>query len=313
MRSMIRQLLPKPAVNQLKRWRTVYRTTIAGVRHASDYWTRHHVEIPGEGFRTVTQSLSHYKWRNQVNPGHIELMPVDDVSGRVVLDYGCGPGNDVIGFGHFSRPARLLACDVSPTALAIARARAAIHGINAEFSQLQESPVVLPYENACIDVINTAGVLHHTPDPTAILREFHRVLKPGGEVRIMVYNRDSIWMHLYLSYILMIEQGQYRGMSPDEAFHLTTDGESCPIARCYRPAEFMAVGREAGFDASFHGAGMTIAELEVLPRRWSAVQDRRLAEESRDFLYSLYLNDRGWPVHAGNVAGRNGYYRFHQR
>jgi hypothetical protein len=108
----------------------------------------------------------------------------------------------------------------------------------------------------------------------------------------------------------MIEQGQYRGMSPDEAFHLTTDGESCPIARCYRPAEFVAAGRDAGFDASFLGAGTTIVELEVLPKRWAAVRDRRLAEESRDFLYSMRMNDRGWPVHAGNVAGINGYYRF---
>jgi ubiquinone/menaquinone biosynthesis C-methylase UbiE len=310
---MIRQLLPKSGVNQLKRWRTAYRTKVVGVARSSDYWTRHHVQTPGEGFRTVAQSLAHYNWRNRVNPGHIELMPVDDVSGRVVLDYGCGPGNDIVGFGHFSRPARLLACDVSPTALAIARQRAALHDIKVEFSQLQESPVSLPYEDACIDVIHSAGVLHHTPDPTAILEEFHRVLKPGGEVRIMVYNRDSIWMHLYVSFVLMIEQGQYRGMSPDEAFHLTTDGESCPIARCYRPEEFLAAGSGAGFDARFLGAGVTITELQTLPRRWSAIQDRRLAEESRDFLYFLRLNDRGWPLHEGSIAGINGYYRFHQR
>ena len=31
-------------------------------------------------------------------------MPVNQADGLVVLDYGCGPGNDLVGFGHFSNP-----------------------------------------------------------------------------------------------------------------------------------------------------------------------------------------------------------------
>jgi ubiquinone/menaquinone biosynthesis C-methylase UbiE len=240
----------------------------------------------------------------------MELMPVDDVSDRVVLDYGCGPGNDVVGFGHFSRPSRLLACDVSPTALRIAGRRAALHGLNVEFTQIRESPVHLPFPDASIDVIHSAGVLHHTPDPGAILAEFGRVLRPGGEIRVMVYHRDSIWMHLHASYVLMIEQGLFAGLTPDEAFHLTTDGESCPIANCYQAEEFLAIAHAAGLAGTFVGAGMTTQELEVLPRRWAAVSDRRLAEESRDFLYGLRFDDRGWPVHNGRVAGVNAYFRL---
>jgi SAM-dependent methyltransferase len=258
----------------------------------------------------VADSLRHFAWRNTVNPGHIELMPVDDVTGKVVLDYGCGPGNDVIGFGHYSRPARLLACDVSSTALALARRRAALHGITVDFRQITDQPVDLPFPSASVDVIHTAGVLHHTSDPLAILREFRRVLRPDGEVRVMVYHRESLWMHLYVSYVLMIQQGLYRGMTPDEAFPRTTDGEDCPIARCYRPEEFIAVAEGAGLSGEFLGAGITLSELDLLHLRWTALGDTRLPDEAREFLYHLTLNDRGWPLIRGTVAGVNAYFRL---
>jgi hypothetical protein len=127
----------------------------------------------------------------------------------------------------------------------------------------------------------------------------------------MVYNRDSVWMHLYVSYVLMLEKKLYRGLTPDEAFALTTDGEACPIARCYRPEEFVALGHSAGFTAVFHGAGITTTELENLPKRWAALNDRRLPEESREFIYSLTFNERGWPLYKGKVAGIDGHYRFY--
>ena len=51
--------------------------------------------------------------RNSIYPGYIELMPVNQADGLVVLDYGCGPGNDLVGFGHFSNPKKLIGADVS--------------------------------------------------------------------------------------------------------------------------------------------------------------------------------------------------------
>jgi SAM-dependent methyltransferase len=306
----VQRLVPKSFQATLRQLRSRRRVSRAQSTDPVDYWTRHHVAAPDGGFSSVDASLAHYTWRNHVNPGHLELMPVNDVSGKVVLDYGCGPGNDVIGFGHFGKPARLLACDVSPTALALARRRAALHTFDVEFSRIADSPVDLPYESASIDVIHSAGVLHHTSDPAAILREFRRVLRPNGEVRIMVYNRNSLWMHLYVSYILMIEQGLYAGMSPDEAFPRSTDGEDCPIARCYRPEEFVALGAASGLTGKFVGAGITLTELELLPRRWQALADPRIAGESREFLYELTFDNRGWPRYRDEVAGVNAYYRF---
>jgi SAM-dependent methyltransferase len=47
------------------------------------------------------------------------------------------------------------------------------------------------------------GVLHHTPNLDASLREIHRVLRPGGEARIILYNRHSL--HYWLGQVFWEE------------------------------------------------------------------------------------------------------------
>ena len=122
---------------------------------------------------------------------------------KVVLDYGCGPGNDLVGFSIHSKPKRLIGVDVSTSSLAEARKRVALHNApNVEFVHLDNPMGPLPFPDASIDIVHCAGVLMVLPDVQATLREFRRIVKPDGYSQIMVYNYDSIWMHLYCSLYL---------------------------------------------------------------------------------------------------------------
>jgi len=275
-----------------------------------EYWSGYHVEIPTDGFSSVDDSLEQFDWRNHQYPGYIELMPVDQANDLVVMDYGCGPGNDVVGFGHFSKPRELHAVDVSRKAIEIARNRATHHGIPVTFHNIKEAPVSIPLESKSLDLIHSSGVLHHTPDPLAILKEFRRLIKDDGYAQIMVYHYDSLWMHLFTAHKMMLVQGLYQGLSKREAYEKTMDGEDCPIALCYASQEFIDLAREAGFGCEFTGASMSILELELLPTRFEAIRDRRLDTESRKFLCDLTFNDRGWPLHNGVVAGVNACFRL---
>src|SRR5262249_40539602 len=159
----------------------------------TDYWTRYNVTLNHQ-FASAEESLAYLRWRNDQYFGYSELMPVSGHDGRVVLDFGCGPGHDLVGFATASRPARLIGIDISRTSREEARARLALHGADCDLVLL-EADAELPFETASIDYIHSSGVLHHLADPLAALREFHRVLRPEGVARVMVYNYDSVWLH----------------------------------------------------------------------------------------------------------------------
>ena len=56
----------------------------------------------------------------------------------------------------------------------------------------QASVLDLPFEAATFDRVYTIGCLHHTGDIPRAVGELHRVLAPGGEAVVMLYNRWSI-------------------------------------------------------------------------------------------------------------------------
>jgi ubiquinone/menaquinone biosynthesis C-methylase UbiE len=50
----------------------------------------------------------------------------------------------------------------------------------------------LPLADGTFDLVYSWGVIHHTPDTGRAAREILRVLRPGGRLCVMVYNRHSL-------------------------------------------------------------------------------------------------------------------------
>ena len=276
---------------------------------STDYWTGFNVTLHHR-FASAAESVEYFHWRNDQYPGYIELMPVTGQDGKVVLDYGCGPGHDVIGFGAYSKPRRLIAADVSASSLAEAHHRAGLHGFDVEFLRIDEKDNRVPLETASVDYIHSSGVLHHIADPGKALRELARVLTRDGRMRVMVYNYDSVWLHLYVAYMLRIKQGAYPGLTLREVFTKTTDGPDCPIANVYKPEEFSALAEQAGLACRYLGAGISNFELKLYAERFDAIMDRRLPAEHRDFLKHLEIDRHGYPLHRGVYAGIDGCFEL---
>ena len=281
-------------------------------KNVTDYWTKHRVTKGiKETFNSVTESEDFFYWRSLQYLGYLELMPVNQVTDMVVLDYGCGPGHDAVGFLMCSKPKRLVCADVSPTSLAIAKERVRLHEEkNVEFVQIDESSITLPFEDNTFDVIHCSGVLHHIKEHKKVLQEFKRIIKPNGYAQLMVYNYNSLWMHLYINYSLRILEGRYKGLDNREAFARSSDGPGCPIADCYTPDEYISfVQSVEGLKCELTGASISSKEMNLLPLRYDALKDIKLSRESREFLYSLTFDDRGLPLYNGVVAGGNASYR----
>jgi ubiquinone/menaquinone biosynthesis C-methylase UbiE len=288
------------------------RSRVAEERDEVDgYWNEHTVN--STPFATARASEKYLEWRFEEYPLFRELSGLwGDHDGEVVLDYGCGPGNDVVGFLIHTGASRVIGMDVSRKALELARRRVALHRVppeRVELVELTDSSPEIPLPDRSVDFFQSQGVLQHTSDPLAILRELRRVQKPGGEARVMVYNRESVWLHLYVAYSVQLLEGRYADLAVEDAFQHCTDGPECPIARCWRGDEFVALCREAGFEAEFLGGYLSRHELDLLDRHLAdAIADPHLAEEHRAFLGELEVDESGYPRHGDRYAGIGGAY-----
>lgn len=278
-----------------------------------DYWTGHTVN--STPFRSAAESRRYLEWRGREYPLFHELTGLwNGIEGRVVLDYGCGPGNDLVGFAAHGQAARVIGVDVSESALALARQRLGLHDIDPSRVRLvkaNDSEPHLPLDDASVDFISCQGVLHHTSHPRAILGELRRVLRKDGRAVVMVYSRRSLWFHLYVAYQRRLVEGIDAELPVAEAFRRSTDGPECPIATAYEPEDFAAICGEAGFEAKFVGGYFALRELDLYRRLAStAAADPRLDPDHRAFLASLLPDRRGYPRFGGLPAGIGGTYHI---
>jgi SAM-dependent methyltransferase len=105
-------------------------------------------------------------------------------AGERVVDVGSGGGIDsLIAASMTGDQGRVIGIDMTPEMLAKARASAsAIGATNVEFREGHAE--TLPVENGWADLVISNGALNLCPDKLQILREMHRVLRPGGRLQV---------------------------------------------------------------------------------------------------------------------------------
>lgn len=108
-----------------------------------------------------------------------ELTPGEDV-----LDLGSGGGLDVLLSARRVGPAgRAFGLDMTEEMLELARRNQVEAGIdNAEF--IRGTIEEVPLDDASVDVVISNCVINLSPDKDAVLREAHRVLRPGGRFAV---------------------------------------------------------------------------------------------------------------------------------
>lgn len=109
--------------------------------------------------------------------------------GRDVLEVGVGLGTDFVQFVRAR--ARAVGIDLTEAAVAAVHQRLELEGLRADVRVGDAE--ALPFPDASFDLVWSYGVLHHTPDTIRAVREIRRVLRPGGEARVMLYARHS-WL-----------------------------------------------------------------------------------------------------------------------
>ena len=120
---------------------------------------------------------------------------VGAATGRV-LEVGVGSG---LNFPFFGKQVEIVfGIDPSPRLLAMARRRATVAGVCAEF--LLGSATAIPLADNAVDTVVMTWTLCSIPGPLAALREMRRVLKPGGKLHFVEHGlspepRIERWQH----------------------------------------------------------------------------------------------------------------------
>jgi ubiquinone/menaquinone biosynthesis C-methylase UbiE len=129
------------------------------------------------------------QWRYADQPFIHSFAQFTRYHGKKVLEVGFGAGTDFIQWLRAGAIASGI--DLTEEALANLSHRILIYNLpDAESLQVGDAED-LPLPANSFDLGYSWGVLHHTPDTERAIAELVRVVRPGGEIKIMLYNRHS--------------------------------------------------------------------------------------------------------------------------
>jgi demethylmenaquinone methyltransferase/2-methoxy-6-polyprenyl-1,4-benzoquinol methylase len=174
------------------------------------------------------------------------LVAAIDTSSRPrVLDLACGTGD--IAFAADATGCRVVGLDITHRMLQLATAKPEARRV----SFVTGDMMALPFPDGAFDVITTGYGLRNVPDLGGALGEMHRVLRPGGRMFSLDFDRPSNARvrALYLAYLTLVGSalGWVLHRDPDTYRYIPES-----ISRYPGAAGVSALAMAAGFSSCAH-------------------------------------------------------------
>jgi len=154
-------------------------------RQTCDTDQAHSEKFSREYFEQIEQ------WRYWDQPFIHSFAQFTRYRGKRVLEVGFGAGTDFVQW--LRAGARVSGIDLTDEALANLRHRIQVYDLPQPESLQVADAESLPFPSNSFDLGYSWGVLHHTPNTEKALCELVRVVRPGGEIKIMLYNRHGMY------------------------------------------------------------------------------------------------------------------------
>jgi SAM-dependent methyltransferase len=214
-----------------------------------------------------------------------------NVAGKQLLEIGLGEGSD----SELLIRQRARWSGVDLTAESVERVRTRLKLRNLPYDELRQGSVLqLPFADDSFDMVFSHGVLHHVPDIEHAQREIHRVLRPGGELVIMVYAKWS------LNYLVSI--GILRRAALLAAFPFAWTGFVKPEARKGLLAAHLSNAKEIGLSRYLRLEHFIHHNTDGPYNPYTLVYDRKRIEQSFPSFaitrtYKRFMHAPPLPVH----------------
>jgi ubiquinone/menaquinone biosynthesis methyltransferase len=123
-------------------------------------------------------------------------------AGMRVLDVACGTGD--IAFAAAARGAKVTGLDLTQRMVDLARERNGASGVPVHF--LVGDMSALPFPDGAFDVVTTGYGIRNVPEIPPAVREIARVLRPGGLLLSLDFNRpqNPFVRGVYLGYLTAV-------------------------------------------------------------------------------------------------------------
>ena len=149
-------------------------------RKWEDYWSKKKTKTTVNKERMI-KILERYKYKK-------------------ALDAGCGSG---FFSKYFASKGDVIALDYSKTALRMTKK------LNKKIKVVRGDVFHIPFKDDTFDLIFSDGLLEHYRNPSDILREFKRILKPEGIIATFVPNKFSYWCFVKPLFLKKIEEYRF--------------------------------------------------------------------------------------------------------
>ena len=156
----------------------------------------------------------------------------DQYKGKKILEIGSGLGTMAVNYAMCG--AEVTCVELSDKSLELCKKNFEVRGLKGHFysGNAEELVSFLP-QGVKYDMIFSFGVIHHSPHPEVIVENMKQVLNPGGELKLMVYNKYSFKLFAIFKELNIwdFHDANYQIAKRSEA------EINCPITFTYTPNE----------------------------------------------------------------------------
>lgn len=140
-------------------------------------------------------------FRYSIEPEIFAFAQFTRFHGKKVLEVGVGAGTD---FSQWIKAgAECHGIDLTEQAVTHVKHLLDLQGLKAAEIKVADAENI-PYDDNTFDLAYSWGVIHHSPDMIKCLHELIRVTKHGGKIKVMIYNKHSLFaIYLYLKNALL--------------------------------------------------------------------------------------------------------------
>jgi ubiquinone/menaquinone biosynthesis C-methylase UbiE len=157
------------------------------------------------------------------------LIDFNNLKNKSVLEIGVGVGSHAALIAPYTKS--YTGIDLTKYATNMTSNRMELGSLKKNYKIIQMNAEKLDLPDNSIDMVWSWGVIHHSANTEKVLDEIHRVLKPGGTAKIMVYHRG--WWNYYLVHFLFHGIIRGRFLKHKSLANIVQDNTDGAIARYY--------------------------------------------------------------------------------